>query len=44
MEQQIIKFIENNKYVYININNEESIKQIYKLLINNIIYEQKNII
>jgi hypothetical protein len=44
MEQQIIDFIKNKSNVYVDIDNEESIEKIYKLLINNIIYEPTNAI
>jgi hypothetical protein len=44
MEEEIINFIENKNDIYINIDNNISIKKIYDLLTNNIIYEPTNII
>jgi hypothetical protein len=44
MEQQIINFIKNKNNVHIDIENEDSIKKIYELLINDIIYDPINII
>jgi hypothetical protein len=44
MEQAIIKLIESKNNNYVNIINETSIKKIYELLINHIIYVPENII
>jgi TPR repeat protein len=44
MEDQIKKFIQNHNNTYFLIEDKSSIKKIYDLLINNIIYEPENII
>jgi TPR repeat protein len=44
MEQQIINFLKTKNNSYVDIEDEKSIKKIYELLINNIIYEPINVI
>jgi TPR repeat protein len=44
MEEQIINFINSKYQIYLNINNEDSIKKIYDLLINTKIFEPINAI